>query len=812
MTTLLQDFRYGLRMLLKRPGFTAVAVGTLALGIGATSTIFSWIDSTLLNPIPGLSDTGNLVTVMRGTISEHPTPPFSFPDYVDLRTRNQAFSGLLAYHDDFMSLTGRQKPERIYGALTSANYFAVLGVEPALGRGFQPQDEAKPGGAPIVVISYALWQNHFASDPAAIGRTLEINRHGYTIIGVAPRRFQGCKTGLRTDVWIPLVMEREVWGSNNLEERGTFWLNVLGSLRPGVTSEQATGELNLLMQHIADDTPSIERGPSQITLDPLWRSPFGANVYLFRTLPLLLGLAAVLLLLACTNVASLLLVRLVPRRREIALRLSLGASRGRLVRQLMVESLLIALAGGAAAILLTTWTARLFASFFPPTSLPLVLNGHVSQSVMLVTLGVALLAAVTFGTLPALRTSSLAPIAVLKEDGGRTAGGLHRSRLSRAMVAGQIALSLLLLITAGLFLRSFLNEQRSDPGFDPNQVLVASYDLGPVGYSRDEGIAFDQTLLARLEELPGVRSATLADFSPLSFTVHSDPVQPEDYVPQLHESLEVDRAVVSPEYFRTLRTELVSGRDFTIHDDSESQPVVIVNQEFCRRYWPGQDPIGKRITRYGRTLTVVGVARNAKYRLLRYAEAPAIFVPLYQNYYSQLTIHLRVEGDPEAFAPAVARTVARIDSHLPLFGVTTLEDSMQFGSIFERLAATLVGSFGLLAVLLAGVGIYGVVAFATRQRSQEIGIRMALGARRGDVLMMVFRQGLELALVGVGIGIAGALVLTRFLANLLYGVQPTDPLTFIAVSLLLIAVALLACYVPARRAASVDPMTALHYE
>jgi predicted permease len=812
MTTLLQDLKYGLRMLVKKPGFTAVAVLTLALGIGATSTIFSWIDSTLLNPIPGLSNTENLVTVMRGTVSEHPTPPFSYPDYVDLRTQSESFSGMLAYHDDFVSLTGDQKPERIYGALTSANYFEVLGIRPVLGRGFQPQDETRPGGAPVVVISYALWQGRFSSDPAVVGRTLEINRHVYTIIGVAPMHFAGCKTGLRDDVWIPLSMDRDVWGGDRFEQRGSFWLNVLGRLRPGVTREQAAGELDVLMQHIAADTPNIERGPNHVTLDPLWRSPFGANIYLYKTLPLLLGLAAVLLLLACTNIASLLLVRLVPRRREIALRLSLGASRARLVRQLMVESLLIALAGGAVAILLTTWTAGTFSSFFPPTSLPLILNGQVNRSVTLATLAVAVVAAAAFGILPALRTSSLAPVAVLKEDGGRASSGIHRSRLSRAMVVGQIALSLLLLISAGLFTRSFRNEQRSYPGFDPSHVLLASYDLGPAGYTREQGIAFDQMLLARLRELPGVQSATLADFSPLNFTIHSDPVQPQGYVSQLHESTEIDRAAVSPDFFETLQTELVAGRDFTIHDDADSQPVAIVNQEFCRRYWPGRNAVGKRIDLYGRSLTVVGVARNAKYRLLRYTEEPAIFLPLYQRYYSQVTVHLRVAGDPEAFAALVNKTITGMDPHLPLFSVTTLEDSMQFGSIFERLAATLVGSFGLLAVVLAAVGIYGVVAFATRQRSHEIGIRMALGARKTDVLAMVLRQGLGLALTGVAVGIAAALALTRFLAGLLYGVEPTDPLTFITVSLLLIAVALLACFIPARRAARVDPMTALHYE
>jgi predicted permease len=812
MSTLIQDLRYGLRMLAKNPGFTAVAVLTLALGIGATSTIFSWIDSTLLDPIPGVAETSNLVSVMRGEVSEHPTPPFSYPDYVDLRNNNRSFSGLLAYHDDFMSLTGISKPQRIYGALTSANYFKVLGVKPMLGRGFLPDEETTPGGAPVAVISYAFWQSHFGSSSSAVGQVLHINRHPYTIVGIAPPHFEGCKTGLRDDVWIPLVMDREVWGSSRLESRGTFWLNVLGRLRPGVTRQQAAGNLGEVMRQIAARTANIERGPSQITLDPLWRSPFGANVYLYRSLPLLLGLAAVLLLLACTNVANLLLVRLVPRRREIALRLAMGASRVRLMRQLLLESLLIALAGGGVAWLLTTWTAGTFASFFPPTTLPLRINGHANGSVLLTTLLVSVLSAVVFGVLPALRTSHLAPLAVLKDEESRVSGGIHRSRLSKGMVVAQIALSLLLLIAAGLFARSFRNEQLSNPGFDPNHVLVASYDLSSAGYSRDQGFNFDRHLLERLRALPAVKSATLADFSPLSFTIHSNDVLPEGYVPRPHESMEIDSAVVSPGYFQTLRTPLVSGRGFTDHDDAKSQPVAIVNQEFCSRYWPGRDALGKKIMWYGRPLTVVGVVRNAKYRLLRYAAAPAIFLPLYQNYRNDLIIHVRVAGNPGPLAPVVRKAFDDINPDLPLFNVTTLKASMQFGSIFERLAATLAGSFGLLALMLGAVGIYGVVAFTTRQRTHEIGIRMALGAEGTDVLKMVVGQGLRLALIGVTIGIAAALALTRFLASRLYGVKPTDPLTFVVVSLILIAVALAACYIPARRAAKVDPMVALRYE
>ncbi len=396
MSALFQDLRYGLRMMAKNPGFTVLAVLTLALGIGANSTIFSWINSTLLNPIPGQTHTAELVSVMRGERSEHPTPPFSYPDYVDIRASNQSLSGLLAYHDDYIYITGSSKPERVYGASISANYFQVLGVQPILGRGLLPGEEEKPGSVPSVMISYGLWQSHFGGDLAIVGKSIQLNRVLGTIVGVTPPEFQGCKTGLRTDLWVSLGNS-----GAKLRSRDDFWLQVLGRLKPGVTRQQAEQELNLRMQRIVEQFPDSHRGPNQISLDPLWRSPFGANVYMYKTLPMLLALAAVLLLLACANVANLLLVRSVTRRREIALRLSMGASRWRLVRQLLAETLLLGLAAGVAAVVLTTWTARTFAAFFPPTAnIPLTLNGHVDGTVFLVTMAISILAAMVFGILP----------------------------------------------------------------------------------------------------------------------------------------------------------------------------------------------------------------------------------------------------------------------------------------------------------------------------------------------------------------------------------------------------------------------------
>jgi predicted permease len=807
MQTMLQDLRYGLRMLAKNPGFTAIAVLTLALGIGANSTIFSWINSTMLNPIPGQAHTGDLVTVMRGERSEHPTPPFSYPDYVDLRARTQSLSGLLAYHDDYVSLTGAGKPERIYAATVSADYFEVLGVRPILGRGLLPDEEEKPGSMRSVVMSYGLWQSHFGGDPAIVGKSIQLDRTLWTIVGVTPPDFQGCKTGLRTDLWASLA-----YGGEQLRERGSYWLNVLGRLKPGVSRKQAEEELNLQMRRIVEQYPESHRGPNQITLDPLWRSPFGANVYMYKSLPLLLALAAVLLLLACANVANLLLVRNVARRREVALRLSLGASRWRLVRQLLAESLLLALAGGAVAAVLTFWTAGTFAAFLPPNNLPLSLNGHVDRTVLAATMMLSVVAATIFGILPALSSSGLAPIAVLKEEAGTMSGGPQKLRLSSALVVTQIAFSLLLLICAGLFARSLRNAQRLDPGFDPNHVLVASYELGPVGYSRAQGIAFHRQVLSKLENLPGVESVTLADFSPLSFTLHSDIVDVDGYIPQTGESMEIDRANVGPNYFRTLRTPLMAGREFTEQDGEKSQPVAIVNQELCDRYWPGQNALGKRIHVWGHWYTVVGVVGNGKYRRLVYGAEPMVFLPLFQAYRDLVMIHARVAGDPRGYGAAVERAVHELNADLPVFGVTTLRSSMQMGSVFERLAGTFAGAFGLLALILAAVGIYGVIAYTTRQRTTEIAIRVAMGAQRGDVFRLVLGQGMLLTAAGLAVGIAAALALTRYLNSVLFGITASDVLTYAEVALLLCVVSLAACYLPARRATKVDPMVALRHE
>jgi predicted permease len=809
---LLVDIRQALRGLRGNPGFTAVAVLTLALGIGANATIFSWIRATLLDPVPGVSGTGDLVTLQRGERSTTPIPPLSYPDYRDLRQRTQSFSGLIGHHDDVVSLTGGgAAPQRRWGALVSANYFDVLRARPALGRFFLPEEEGAEGGAPVVVLSHDLWRNRFGSDPEALGRTLEINRRPYTIVGVAPPGFRGAKPGLRTDLFAPLTMKKQFWGGAGMEERGYAWLNVLGRLRPGIDAARAERETDLIMRSLVADFPDAHRGPNQISLDPLWRSPFGANVYLYTTLPVLLALAAVVLLLACANVANLQLVRFVSRRREIAVRLSMGATRWQLARQMLVESLLVALAGGAVAVLLATWGAGVLTAFVPPAvNLAVVLDGRVDAWVLAATFALATVSGVLFGTLPALRASTLSPAEVLKQEANRSSGGPQRGRLSGALVVAQLSLSVVLLVAAALFIRSLQKTRDAHPGFDPDGILLASFEVSPAtGYTAETALALQRAALERVEALPGVESATLADWVPLTLSAPTSELEADGYVPREHESREVRRSYVGPGYAHTMRIRLAAGRDFTKLDGVGQEPVAIVNQAFASRYWPGLDPLGRRLRADGRWFMVVGMTPNTAYMSVGEVTQPVLYLPMLSGWRWSTVLHVRVGGDPGAAAPLVVDAIHALDPDLPVFDVTTLRASIGFATIFKRLAATFVGAFGAVALVLATVGIYGVIAYSTRQRTQEIAIRMAMGASGSDVVRLVMTRGVRLTILGVAFGLAASLGVTRLLRTHLYGVTALDPVAFGSAVLLLAAVALAAAYLPARRATRVEPSEAL---
>jgi predicted permease len=815
MTSLWQDVRYSLRVIAKTPGFAALAILTLALGIGANTTIFSWINSALLNPVPGIANPSEVVSMTLSKPGDNPFP-FTYPDIEAMRDGQQSFTGIAACNFAQISLTGKGKPERIWGMVASANYFDVLGVRPILGRGFLPAEDEKPGGAPVAVISYRFWQSHFGATPDIVGQAIELNQHPYTIVGVTPAVFQGSQTGVRTEIWVPIMMQAQLNSLGDLlHDHHQFWLIAFGRLKPGVVLKQAQEEMTLRLKPEAKNYPEEHKGHDSVTVYPLWRNPFGLNYFLATLLPALMSIAGLVLLLACVNVANLMLVRSLGRRREIAIRMSLGASRWPLVRQLMVESMILALAGGAVALLITSWTAGTLMKFLPVTEdIPLSLSIEADRTVLLAALVISVLTGVIFGILPALRSSGVAPVAVLKEDTGSASSGRTKARLANGLVVAQISLSLLLLICAGLFIRSFLSAQQINPGFNPHNVLIASYDLFTAGYSEASGVEFDRQLVAKLEALPGMQSVALSDRVPLGFNGGSTSVKPAGYVSQANESMETQVAIITPNYFQTLQIPILKGRDFTLQDTKSSQRAVIVSEAFVNRYWPQQEALGKQL--YSdlpkEWFTVVGVARDVKVSSLNEKPTPFLYLPLYQVRKSTLIVNARVAGDPLIFGKTVDKTIHELNADLVVFDVTTLELRGQLASFGQRVAGTFVGAFGLLALVLAAIGIYGVTAYTTRQRTHEIGLRLALGASKDDILRLVLGHGLRLTLTGVVLGLVAAFALTRYLKSMLLGVTSTDALTFSSVAILLCAVALFASFIPAFRAMRVDPMVALRHQ
>jgi predicted permease len=809
MISITRDFQFALRMMLKHPGFTLLATLTLALGIGANTTVLSWVEFTLLNPVPGLAQTSGLLSMSRG----FPNPtPFSYPDFLDLQSRTTSFSGITAFTIAGVDVGNRNKPERLWATLSSANYFDILGVRPTRGRSFLADEETAIRDTPVVLISYNLWRTHFAQNPSVIGQTININQRPYTIVGVAPPQFQGCLTGLQTDLWIPAIMQKYILpGGDVLKMRNKYWFMLMARLKSGVQREQAEREANLEMQRIVEQFPDSHRGDDRVVLHPLWRAPFGANGYFYILLPMLMAIAGIVLLLACANVANLLLVRTTTRRSEFALRLSLGAKRSSLVRQLMIESLLLALVGGGSAVLVSLWSSRTLRNFVPPMGLPISLEAHVDGTLLAAALFISLLSGLLFGILPALRSSVAPPAEVLKEDVGHHSGARRKMRLSKALVVVQLAISLLLMICAALFVRTFQQMQSTDPGFNPQGVLLASVDLFAADYSEDQGLEFDRTALAKVQTLPGVQSATLANGEPMRLVLSGVIVQPEGYVPQLRESMEVGSMIAGPDYFRTMEIPLASGREFAFSDIPHSQPVVIVNQSFAERFWPHEYALGKRLMVSGNWMYVIGVARNSKYLNLNEAPQPYIYLPAFQNYSPLAVFHVRTSHDPLAAAPDLESALHELNPELPIFDVATLRSRLEVASASQRLAGAIAGAFGLLALTLAIVGIYGVVAFTTRERQYEIGVRMALGAQKREVLWLVLGQGIQLSGLGLVIGLALSFAFTRFLKSYLFSVNTTDPFTFLGVASLQVIVSLAACYIPAYRAARIAPMTSLRH-
>jgi predicted permease len=790
-----------------------VAVFLLALGIGANTAIFS-LANALLRPPSKVERPDQLVLAGR-TYNGSGFDTFSYPDYIDYRNQNMVFSGFVAYRGTGLYLSTGSTAERVASALVSDNYFTVLGVHAAKGRTLLPEDYAGPGAHPVAVISHGLWKRHFGFDPNVVGETINLNSHTFTVVGVMAEGFTGTEVGEALDLWLPITMYAQAnpfFSKKRLEVRHIVWLQAFGRLKPNVTVEQAQAQMSTLARRLEQTYPDTNKG-MDIALFPSLGFEPQRRSEVHRSTALLMIVVGLVLVIACANVANLLLARGAARQREMVIRLALGASRVRLIRQLLTEALLLALVSGLIGLLVAFWVRDLLLSFNPlttvrPAALDLSLDGRVLGFTLLISLMTGLLC----GLAPALQTSKPELASALKDRGGSQPRG---SRFHSALVVGQIAVSLVVLICAGLLIRTLQKTQAVSPGFDTDKVLMAPMDLAWQGYSEAQGKLFYQQLIEHVARLPGVSSASLAVTVPLSGGSWRTGIHIEGH-PSDTPQIPCDYNIVAPGYFATMGIPLVSGRDFSPRDNADAPGVVIINETFARRLFPNQNPLGQRLAMpNGRELgaywEVVGVAQDAKYQTLREPPRPYLYVPMLQQYAGAVMLLVRADN-PRALIGPLRHEVQTLDKNLLIFYIGTLTERLRALLMPQRSAATLLGGFGLLALVLASVGLYGVMAYRVSQRTHEIGIRMALGAEPGDVLKLVVGQGFKLVLIGVVIGLAAALALTRVLSSLLYGISATDPATFVGISLLLAAVALLASYIPARRASKVDPMIALRYE
>jgi putative ABC transport system permease protein len=817
---LLADARYGLRQLARNPGFTMVAVVALALGIGANSAIFSFLNTALLCPLPGIRHYDRLVGVYRFYMYQG-QPDFdtlSYPNFESIRDENTVFSGVLAYRDKSVDLGGQGEAERVQGEMVTANYFTVLGVKISHGRGFLPEEGTVGGARPVAVLSDGLWKRRFGSDRELVGKTIQINGHPFVVVGIAPESFLGVEVGNPVDVWVPLMMAEEIWPKplgDWRHSRDDNWLTAIGRLKPGVRIKRAEAAMRTIGRQLQLTDPKANEGVTvgiypRVGMDPDLRGELRSDMVL------LMGIVAFVLLIACANVANLILTRSAMRRKEFALRQAVGATRGRLMRQLLTESVLVALLGGGASLILALWGARSIAAFPVIREFFPVLDPHPDARVLAFTLLLATVTGIVFGMAPALQGSRQHLSATLKE--GHPERCYYSSRTRSALVVSQVAVSLILLIGTGLLLRTFRNYLAIKPGFEVKDILMMSFDLGLERYGPARGEMFFRRLIERLSSLPGVRTAALTVVTP----VEGDAWGTSIIVPGREGSqqkpwIPVHYSIVTPGYFETLAIPVVRGRVFGGEDGSGAPLVAVINETMARTLWPGKDPIGEGFWRseqpgQGPFLRVVGVVKDSKYRSLAEKPEPFLYLPLAQKYEPYMTLLARTASQPMSLLPSVRRAVHTLDPRLPIADVTTMSEEVELSLGEQRMMLTLAGVFGLLALVLAAVGIYGAISYAVAQRTHEIGIRMALGGQKGDVLQLVIGQGMTLASIGIGAGVAGALLLTRFLSGLLYGVKAADPLTFITVSLILTGVALLACYIPARRATKVDPMVALRHE
>jgi predicted permease len=814
VSTPLADIRYSLRSLLKNPGLTAAAVLSLGLGIGANTTIFTWVQSVLFRPIPLAAD-ASTIRIAALENREGQSRSWSYPNYRDFRDR-ATLVDVMAQDDLSFNIAVDQTAERAYGGMVSGNFFEVMGVGAAAGRLLTPRDDVTPGGHPVAVISHAYWQRRFSGDPGVVGKQITINNTPITIVGVAPRGFIGSFLGISSAVWVPMAMQREMTGGDRLEQRGNGWIQSMVRLRPGVSQEQAQAEATSIINQLAAEHPQINEG-RRLRILQTWQAPFGAATVLTPILAVLSVLVALVLIIACANVANLLLSKAVGRRREIAVRLSLGASRARLVRQLLTESLMLAFTAGVLGVVMAYWTMDLIMAFAPPVDIPLDLGLRMDTTTLLFAVGVSAITGVLFGLAPALQASTPQTINALKEEGRSGSGGRATGRLRSALVVAQVAVCLVLLVGATLFLRSFIAAQSISPGFDADRLATASMDMFPSGYTGERHLEFQRRAVEAARTLPGVQSAAFGSRIPLGFGGNnSSSISIDGYVPRENEEVVINYITVGPGYFETLGIPVRQGREFTDADTAKAPWTIVINEAMARRYWQDGNALG-RIVRFGgqTPAEVVGVVADSKYNAINERPVPQMFLSIIRNQSSTLRLFVRTSGDPGPLVADIRNAIRAIDPNLPVYDARTITEHMKGAVFAQRMAADLLGAMGVLALLLAAIGLYGVMAYAVSQRTQEMGIRLALGASPSALLHMVVGQGMKLTGVGLAIGLAlalGAFGSIGAVRTLLPGISPLDPITFVVVPLALAAIAFVASFIPARRAGRVDPVVALRVD
>lgn len=819
MGTLWQDVRQGLRVLGKTPSFTIAVALTLGLGIGANAAVFSIINALLLRPLP-VADPTNLYVLSVSHQDNDRPHQVSWADYLDYRDRAGVFSDVAAYQIDFAGLSADNRADRLAVSYVTGNFFTMLGIAPGAGRLILPDEGQKFGADPVIVLGRSYWKKRFNADPSVVGRHVQINGQPFTIVGVVPDTFYGVYALIEFDAYMPFGMIfPEPAYRETIARRDNHDLHVIGRLGPGVSFAQAQAGVELLSRQLEQQYPDTNKTVrARLIPEHLARpepnsadsSPFVAGVFM-----LLVGLV---LLVACVNVVNLMMVRATVRQRELAVRAALGAGRKRLVRQLLTESLLLAAAGGLAGAAIGAWISRLLSRITLPADIPIRFDLGFDWRVFAYVAVVALGTGVIVGLIPALRASRTDLNEVLREGGRSMADGGGRQYVRSALVVGQVAVSLVLLVAAALFVRSVQRAQSVDLGFDPSHVINLSMDVSQQGYDEARGRAFYREVEARVRALPGVESMSYAYSVPFGYYNTSEYVEAETQpVPKGQRRPSAGYNMVGPEYFKTMKAPIVRGRAFTAQDDERARPVAIVNELLAQRFWPGQDPIGKRFRMEGtntRWLEVVGVTKNGKYTFIFEDPSLYFFAPIEQQYRPLRVIHVRTAGAPEALAPAIQKEVRALNPDLPVYDVRSMEKMLEGpnGFFLLQMGALFGGALGALGLVLALVGIYGVVSYSASQRTQEIGVRMALGAQRLDILRLVVGRGLVLIAVGVAVGLAGSFGVARLLSNLLFGISSTDPVTFVGVPVLLGSMALVASYIPALRATRIDPMRALRQD